>query len=369
MIEVESNLKLTVLHTETLKRWGGQQNRVLVEAEGLNRRGHSAMIACHKGSILSEKAKQSGIRVFEMNMVKQAHLQTIPRLVSVIKKEGVNLVSTHSSVDSWAGGIAAKLAGKRLVRFRHNLYPVGKDPLTKFIYAIPDKIIAISETVKEVLVQRGIKDGRITVIPSSVDPDIFRPDADDLRMELNLPQDAVIIGNTSTFTKVKGQEYLLRAFNIICKEIPCYLLLAGNLPEERKYKYLQHVDEEFRDRIIFPGHREDIPRVLKTIDIFVYPSLLEGLGTALLEAMMIGKAVAVSDIPTFRHFIADKIDGLYFRVEDYKDLAEKTISLVGDNNLRNILSKNARDTAIKKFSTKSMIESTEACYEEVMGSS
>jgi glycosyltransferase involved in cell wall biosynthesis len=362
-------LKLTVLHTETLKRWGGQQNRVLAEAAGLNRRGHSVMIACHKGSVLSEKAKKAGIRVFEMNMVKQAHLKTIPRLVSVIKKEGVDLVTTHSSVDSWAGGIAARLAGKRLVRFRHNLYPVGKDPLTKFIYAIPDKIIAISETVKKALVGRGIKDGKITVIPSSVDPDVFNPETDDLRKELNLSPDAVIIGNTSTFTMVKGQEYLLRAFNIIGKQTSCYLLFAGNLPEEKKYKYLKHVDEALRDRVILLGHREDVPRVLKTLDLFVYPSLREGLGTALLEAMMMGKAVLVSDIPTFRHFIEDKINGLYFRAEDCQALAEKTISLLQDDHLKDSLGKNARGTAIKKFNTESMIDSTEACYEEVMGSS
>jgi len=81
--------------------------------------------------------------VYELNIVKQAHALNIPKLIRIIRQEKIEVVATHSSVDSWAGGIAAKLSGRRLVRFRHNLYPLGRDPLTRLIYAIPDRIVAI----------------------------------------------------------------------------------------------------------------------------------------------------------------------------------------------------------------------------------
>jgi glycosyltransferase involved in cell wall biosynthesis len=357
---------LTILHTETLTRWGGQQNRVLTEAVGLSRRGYKVIISCHKGTTLAHKAKEAGIKVYEVNMVKTAHLSNIPKLISIIKKEGVEIVSTHSSVDSWAGGLAAKLTGKRLVRFRHNLYPVGRDPLTRFIYAIPDRFIAISTAVKDVLVKRGLKSTKITVIPSSVDTGHFSPATDDLRKELNISPETMIIGNSSTFTWTKGQETLLQAFNLIHKKFPCILLFAGRLPDSRKGKYLNHVHEDLRDKVVLLGHREDIPRVLKTIDIFIYPSVLEGLGTALLEAMAMGRPIITSDIPTFGDFIEDRVNGLFFKVRNPEDLAEKAVFLMQDKKLKEQIGKKARSTALEKFTVEKMIDRTEAYYQEVL---
>jgi len=357
---------MNILHTETLKKWGGQQNRVLSEAVGLKQRKHKVIIACHKGSVLARKSHEAGLKVYEVNMLKQAHLATIPRLIHIIKKENIDIVSTHSSVDSWAGGLAAKLSGRRLVRFRHNLFPIGKDPLTKLIYFLPDRIIAISNTVASVLKECGMNSGKLSTIPDSVDPEIFAPEVTDIREELNIADDTIVIGNTSTFTQVKGQEDFLKAFNRIREKINCILLFAGRLIEPSKSRYLSYVNKKYRDDVIFLGHRDDIPRVLNTIDIFVYPSILEGLGTALLEAMIMGRPVAVSDIPTFKDFISDKINGVYFRTGDPESIAEAVIMLIENVPLREEIGSSARTTALDRFALDRMIDLTEACYLEVI---
>lgn len=356
---------MNILHTETLKRWGGQQNRVLMEAVGLKGRGHKTVIACNAGSMLAGRAREAGIKVYDLTMKKQAHLKTIPRLMRIIRDENMDLVSTHSSVDSWAGSIAAKLTGRGLVRFRHNLYGIGRDPLTKIIYAMPDRIIAVSRTVEDVLLDCGIRKERISVVNDSVDPLQFDPGQDDLREELNIAADRLIIGNTSTFDDVKGQEYLLQAFNSIRRKIPCILLFAGRLVEPFRTQYLSHVDHDLRQDVIFLGHRDDIPRVLQTINVFVYPSWMEGLGTALLEAMMMARAVAVSDIPTF-DFIQHGINGCRFRARDHADLARKVIDLLEDGKLRADLGARARETARERFSLETMLARTETIYREVL---
>lgn len=298
-------------------------------------------------------------------MAKHAHLTTIPKLIRIIKKERVDIVSTHSSVDSWAGGIAAKLTGRCLVRFRHNLYPVGKDPLTKLIYKMPDNIIAISDAVNDKLINHGLKGNKISVIPSSVDINIYNPEVGDLRNELKISSDTTVIGNTSGFTGVKGQKYLLQGLNILSEKFPCILLFAGRLNEPFKSKYLSHVREELRDKVIFLGHRDDIPRVLKTIDIFISPSVVEGLGMALLEAMAMEKPVVVSDITTFKEFITDKVNGLYFRVKDSEDLAEKVLYIKENGSLKTQIAKNARYTILEKFSLENMLDQTETLYKKV----
>ncbi|MCM8830194.1 MAG: glycosyltransferase family 4 protein [Candidatus Omnitrophica bacterium] len=353
---------MIILHTETLKHWGGQQNRILKEAIGLIQKGHRVIIVCNRRSILAQKAKGNGIKTYEVRMRERAYLQ-IPKLIDIIRKENIDIVCTHSSLDSWAGGLAAKLTRRKLVRFRHNLFPIGKNLFAKFIYSIPDRIVAISSSIRDVLIRNGLRGEKISVIPSGVDINIFQPDVEDIRMELNIPSGTLILGNTSTFTKVKGQEFLLTAFNRIYKKFPCILLLAGRVSD--KSKYLSYVDKELEDKILFLGHREDIPRVLKTIDIFIFPSINEGLGTALLEAMAMERPVLVSDIPTFREFIIDGVNGLFFKVGNPEDIEEKIYLLIRDRHLRDILGKNARKTISERFSIETMIEKTEQLYKEI----
>ena len=215
----------------------------------------------------------------------------------------------------------------------------------------------------------GIKEQRLKVILDSVDSAIFTEEAEDIREELGISPETMVIGNTSGFIDLKGQKYLLQAFNIIADKSPCVLILAGNVVEPFKSRYLSHVREDLRKNVIILGHRDDIPRVLKTIDVYVYPSYLEGLGTALLEAMTMKLPVAVSDIPTFRYFIEEGIQGLYFRAKDHEDLAEKVLSLMKDNDLQKRLAENARTKARELFSIDKMIDITEAQYEEILNAS
>ncbi|MBI5666028.1 MAG: glycosyltransferase family 4 protein [Nitrospirae bacterium] len=360
---------MNILHTETLKKWGGQQNRVLMESIGLQQRGHRIVIACHRGSVLAGKAKAAGLRVYEMNMSKRFYVPNILKLIRVIKTDKIDIVSTHSSVDSWTGGIAAKLTNTKLVRFRHNLYTIRRGPLAKFIYAIPDKIIAISPVIKDLLTRYGINDDKLLTICSSVDIKRFDAGVEDIRKEMNLPEDVLVIGNTSSFVEAKGQEYLMQAFNIIGRTVPCILLFAGRVSDEKKNRMIIHIDNDLRDRVMFIGHRDDIPRVVKVFDVFVFASWVEGLGTSLIEAMTMGRTVAVSDIPTFRDFVEDGNTGLFFKVKDPKAIAEKVISLLKDKQMRERLGRNARAAALERFSYDRMTDRTEAMYREVLNAS
>ena len=120
--------------------------------------------------------------------------------------------------------------------------------------------------------------------------------------------------------------------------------------------------------MFFLGHRQDVSNVLKTVDVFVYPSYLEGLGTALLEAMTMGRPVAVSDIPTFKEFVKDGENGLYFKVKDPEDIAAKVVVLLKDRGLRQQLGDNAKSTALEKFGIEKMTDLTENLYREDLDS-
>lgn len=359
---------MNILYTETLRLWGGQQNRVLQEAAGLSRKGHKVIIACHKGSLLSERAKEAGIKTYEVNMTKRSHLFTIFRLVAIIRREKADIVCTHSSVDSWAGGIASLLTRRILVRFKHNIYRVKKNPLSRFIYSLPRIFISVSNAASDILIQaEHIPRNKIRRIYGAVDPDEFDPARIDknysreLRHSLGIPENALIIGNTSGFTEVKGQRYLLNSANKLFRMYDnIYLLLAGK--NDKNEKVLECVEPEFHDRIILPGLRGDIPLLLSIIDIFVFPSTIEAFGYSLIEAMSMAKPVLASDIPSFREFITDETNGIFFRSADSESLSKALINLIKNTDKWQAIGNNARKTVIERFQPDRMFNEIEKIY-------
>lgn len=357
---------MNILHTETLKRWGGQQNRVLSEMIKFKEKGYKVVFVCNKNSIIAQKAKNSEIKVYEIEFKKTNYWETIPKLISIIKSEKIDIISTHSSTDSWAAGIAAKITKRKLVRFKHNMFPIGRDPLTRFIYSIPDRFIAVSEPIRDLITQYGINDAKIVVIPDFVDTEKFNPEkAKGLRELFPIPEKAIVVGNISGFTKHKAQHILFKAFNLVNEKYPCFLLLAGNASEEVRQRYLHLVKKQFHDRIIFLGYRDDIPSILKSIDIYVSSAVSEGLSIAVLEAMAMEKPVVVSNIPAFKSYIINNFNGLLFKSEDSEELKEKIIYLIENEKIRKELGRNARKTVLERFAIDKMIEATEKVYKEL----
>ncbi len=364
---------MNILHTETLKKWGGQQNRVLTEAAGLVKRGHTAVIACHTGSMLAQRAREAGIPVYEVNMAKKAHLSTIPKLVQIIKKHNVDIVSTHSSVDSWAGGIAARISRSTLVRFKHNLNDVANDPLTRFIYSLPDLFIAVNATAAEVLKRSAvIRAGMVVHVYGSVDCARFNPvrfmlnERLQTKESLGIPAEACVVGNTSGFTDVKGQKYLLAAANRLFRQRnDLYLLLLGRLGH--KEKVLSLIEPAFHNRVVLPGLRDDVPSMLALMDIFVFPSVREAFGNSLIEAMAMARPVAVSDLPSFREFMTEGVDGLFFRKADPDHLYGTVMDLLDNKARWHALGAAARRTVIDRFQYGRMIEETEHAYLSLLG--
>ncbi|MEN2986538.1 MAG: glycosyltransferase family 4 protein [Thermodesulfovibrionaceae bacterium] len=358
---------MNILHTETLKRWGGQQNRVLNEIIRLKEKGYHVVLVCNKNSMIAQKSKIFGIKVYEIDLKKTNYWRTIPKLIDIIKKENINIVSTHSSVDSWAAGIAAKLCGRKFVRFKHNMFPINRSFLTRFIYSLPDKFIAISEPIKDLMIHYGISSAKIEVVPTSVDIERFNPSVvPDLRKHFSVPEDALVIGNISGFTKHKAQHVLFQAFSLVNEKYPCFLLLAGNISEQKKQEYLSFVKRQFQNRVIFTGYREDIPSVLKSIDIYVSSSVSEGLSVAVLEAMAMEKSIVVSDIPAFKTFVKDGFNGLFFKSENSEELKGKILFLIENKKYREEIGRNARQTVLDRFNLNKMIEDTERIYKELI---
>jgi glycosyltransferase involved in cell wall biosynthesis len=118
--------------------------------------------------------------------------------------------------------------------------------------------------------------------------------------------------------------------------------------------------------VIFTGRRNDIPAILKVINIFIFPSFFEGMGNALLEAMLMEKACVVSDIDVFKEVILNGHDGIICSLDDKNTFADIVIDLIPNKKKQDMLGQNARDKILSKYTVQKRVENTINIYKEVL---
>ncbi len=355
--------KITVLHTESSKGWGGQEVRTFRESVGLTRLGVRIIILCQPGSVLGEKAEAAGIEVKTCVMKKSYDVFAVKRIMKLIKDENIDIVNTHSGRDTLLAGVAGRLSGRKpaVVRTRHLALPIT----SKFTYNyLAHKIVTVSEYVRNYLISEGVPASKVTAVHTCVDLDSFNPDSanESLRKELGLNAEIPLVGMVAILRKKKGHHILLEAIPDVLKEIPeTVFVLAGNGPQEAN---IISMLKEFGlgDKVFMLGLRNDVPDILKSIDVFVLPTLQEALGTSFIEAMAMGKPVIGTDVGGVGELIADGENGYLVKPDSPSDLAKALIKVLQSDDRGRMMGIKGRDIALQKFSADKMCEDMYKIY-------
>src|SRR5262245_39245437 len=207
----------TVLHTESSGGHGGQEIRTLAEARWLLRHGWGALIACQPGSPLFAEARATSIPVEPVRMRGATDLGAALRLRRLIRDRGVRVVHTHSSVDSWLAGVAAKSLGRPVVRTRHVSIPIRR----ALVYRLADRIITSGESVRSIVIGAGIAPERVVTISAGVDVDRFHSGVSGkaVRDELVLGS-APVVGLVANVRGSKGHNVFLDAARTVLASAP-----------------------------------------------------------------------------------------------------------------------------------------------------
>ncbi len=324
-------MSLRVLHTESSPGWGGQENRILNECIGIQKLGVKAYILCQPESILGKKAREAEIEVFTYPLRKSYDIKAIYYTARLINQLKIDVVNTHSGKDTYIAGIAGKLIKRRplIVRTRHLALPISSTFSYKYLANI---VITVSEYVRNYLISKGINSKKVFAVPTGIEIEKFNPDKVEasLREELGLSEDIPLIGTVAVLRKKKGHHILIEAVPEVLKEFPeAVFVFAGDGPQRK------NIEEKIKhyglsQKIIVLGHRNDIPQILKSIDIFVLPTLQDALGTSFIEAMAMGKPVIGSDVDGVKELIDNEINGYLAPPADPMAIAQRIISLLKD---------------------------------------
>jgi glycosyltransferase involved in cell wall biosynthesis len=363
---------MNILYLTNHLNIGGITSYVLTLGSGLKQKGHNIYVASSGGQLLPQ-FKDLGIVYLPIpiktkNEVSLKIILSLFKLLSVIKKNDIKLLHSNSRTTQVLGCLLNRFTGIPHISTCHGFF---KKRFSRKIFPCwGQKVIAISEQVKEHLIKDfKVEEKNIVVIHNGIDVRKYRVQSTEYRVQkkrdLGLSAGPVV-GIVARLSDVKGHIYLIEAMKIVLNTLPNTQLLIvgeGKMKEELKNRVNSG---GIQKNVFFIPAVTDTKDVLQVMDLFIMPSLKEGLGLALMEAMALGLAVVGSDVGGIRSLIQDGINGLLAKPADSQDIARAILELLQDNNKRDTLGKEAQNFICRNFSQEKMVAQTEEVYLECL---
>ncbi len=384
--------KIKVIHIITrLDRGGSAQNTLLtchelskryeiILAHGLSL--ESKMTGWEKQSVdrRVKEAEGRGVKVIPIpslvRRVSPVHdLRAFFSLWRLMIKEKPAIVHTHTYKAGILGCWAAKIAGVPIIvhtphghvfyghfgPFATRLFII----IERFTAFIMDRIVALSEGERNDYIAFSVSNpDKMVTIHSGVDIDLYmkaRISIEEKKRAMGLSPKGVVVGTVGWLLPIKGPIHLLKAMGCLWRshpEIQLVFVGKGELEDELR-------EETFRmgvsDRVIFLGWRDDIHEIMQVLDIFVLPSLNEGMGRVLVEAMAAGKPIVASSVGGIPDLVKDGQNGFLVKPGDVNALYVSIRNLLVDKKMRGEMGSKGRNMA-QNYSVEKMVESIDALY-------
>ncbi|MEW6416962.1 MAG: glycosyltransferase [Nitrospirota bacterium] len=358
---------MRILHTEWSDGLGGQEQRILVEVIGLSGRGHHVAIVCREHAKIKDEAIKHGIDVYTLPLRKPYDIVSILNLFKFLKAKGFDIVNTHSGVDSWIGGIAAKLAKVPvLVRTRHLNIPL-KRSIFNFIHYLPDMYITCGENMRDNLIKRGFPLNKVVSIPTGVDKTFFEVKKNlEAKSSYGLDGTSIVIANVGILRRVKGHEITLRAVNLIIEAFPdAKFMIVGDGPRRKELEGMVD-DLGIRDHVIFTGFIGNISEIYSFTDVAVLSSWSEGLPQSLLQAMAAGIPVVATNVGGVPEVVINEKTGILVEPGNYEAFAKGIIRILNNPSLASRFAESARSLVSKRHSLMQMLDQIEDIYRDIL---
>lgn len=329
-------------------------------------------------SIFLDDLRQEGINIFTLSSENIKNPMLIGKIAQFIDRKDYDIVHSHLFPTQYWVAIASKLMKKKpkLITTEHSTFNNRRKHrffrvVDRKIYAIYDKVISISESTQNNLISwiSPIDYNKFTVINNGVDILKFSNASQYSKEELSkivgfdsTKHDIRIILMVARFSEAKDQKTLIKAIELLDKNHHLFLVGEGKL-ESYYREYVEKVN--LKGQVHFLGKRNDVERLMKSVDIIVLSSIWEGFGLTAVEGMAAGKPVVISNVDGLRDVVND--EDLQFKVGDYHGLNFIIGKLLEDQDFYKDKSKNSIETA-KKFDIKKHTYELLSTYRSILNS-
>jgi len=341
----------------------------------LLRAGHEVELLCHPDGELRRRASQAGVVCRPLKIRNSLDAAAGLRLRALLLQHHYDIVHFHTARAHAMAPYAFARAGALVVTRRMDYVPNRLFAPWLYNHAV-DGVGAISEGVARALVRAGVARARIAIIPSGVDCSRFAPPGGALRQRaremLGLPPDVIAVGTIGALVARKGHRVLIDAMALVRREahcdgameaaptrLRCFIAGAGPLRDELAHQIVQR---DVPRSITLLGPLEDAATLLNALDVFVMPSLNEGMGVAALEASAAGLPVVASAAGGLPEVVDQGRTGFLVEPGDPAMLAEAIVRLATDGKRRSALGAEGRKRALQHWSMELMSQRTLQLY-------
>jgi glycosyltransferase involved in cell wall biosynthesis len=332
-------------------------------ARGFQSRGHDVTVFGYPGKMLEERMR--GIVPFEP-ILKGMDFNPVvlARAALAIRRFQPDVVLTLMKKDVTLTGVVASASGIPVVVRHANQRPLGDNLYWKKMMGdLPSLHITNAEATKRTLLESApfLQPDSIKVIYNGIDPASYEKAA---TADLGLFKGELAVGFIGSFEARKGLRELCSAWSEVARSVPrAHLALVGKgsmEPEMRAILGNAH-------RVHWMGYRTDIPKILKSLDVLVLPSYVEGAPNVVLEAMCAGTAIVATAVSGTPELVRDGIEARLVPSRDADSLARALIEVLSDADLRERLVAAGRERVKEKFGLERMIDEYETVIGQVAG--
>jgi glycosyltransferase involved in cell wall biosynthesis len=353
---------MRVLHTESSCGWGGQEIRILDEAQGMSSRGHEVGIVAPRESRIYEAALERGLRVRALPIARK-DLTGLLAIRRWLKSHPVDVVNSHSSTDSWLAALACATLARApaLVRTRHVSAAIPDNLPTRWLYRRATRhVVTTGEALRlQLLRDNGLSPERVTSVPTGIDTERFVPgDREAARRLTGLPSGRRLIGIVATLRSWKGHRYLIEAVSGLPPDV-C-LVIVGDGPQRR------NIESSIRqlgmgERVRLAGNQRDVLPWLQSLDVFALPSYAnEGVP----QALLCGLPCVTTAAGSIGEIARNGATAIVVAAEDAADLRRGLERALGDAELGVRLGRAARAHCAASFGVQTMLDRMERVFKD-----
>ncbi|MBK8816888.1 MAG: glycosyltransferase family 4 protein [Methylococcaceae bacterium] len=361
---------------------GGVPEHLLTLTEGLVQHGYDVAIVCnHISDPIKLRLQELGIHNIKLiklhRLPHPGDLISIWHLYNYLRESKFDIVHTHMSKAALLGCLTAQAAKVPvIVNTAHNLGCLAfKNPLVKALFWMYDKalfavatdaVILVSDSIrKQVIANRLLPEHKAIYVPNGIkvnDSTAGLGEVLVLKNQLKIAPDNFVIGTVARLVWFKGLHTLIAAMPDILKEHPnTTLIIIGDGPLKQELEQQARV-LKVAQSVMFLGERSDAVELLPVLDIFVLPSVSEGMPITILEAMAAAKPVVATKVGGIPELVSDGQTGILVPSEEPKSMALAISKLLSDPYLCKIMGLSGKKRVINEFSVSNMVENTISAY-------
>lgn len=351
----------------------GAEKMLLSLADALDKTLYRPVACLLQPGWLADEAKARGYPTYVLPLKHTVDVPWVRQALRLMKAEGVDLIHAHEFAMNTYGALLSALTGVPCITTIHGKNYSSDRWHRRAAYRLVarrTKMIAVSDDIKRFLATAvGVSARYITTIANGIH--IERYAATDaaraqLRSELGVSMHQPVVGAIGRLEPVKGHAHLLEAARLVCARHPDAVFALAGQGQLRESLARQADALGIGRNVRFLGYRDDVAAVLAALDIFVLPSLSEGLPLSLLEAMAAGKPVVASNVGGIPEVIRDGESGLLARPAEPTELADRILTLLDDNTRAHALAEKAKAIVSARFGMAAMVGAYERLYRQLL---